>query len=166
MGNLNFETSCQCGPMFFIAVFQQSPALLPQPDMLVSKQKFSRRDKRIVIIFGSHRPGAPALQKHFWGCLLVAGKCWVGDLGFHSRQYVLSGTETFPLISFTYLCSPLSPLTVISQALHVIHSLTVHVCTTDPSKPSFLSTLFPFIFLIRISLSASGNWKFRYNLPA
>lgn len=144
----------------------QSPALLPQPYRLVSKQKFSHRDKRRVIIIGYHAPGAPALQKHFCGCLLAAGKYWVGDLGFHSQQYAPSGTEAFPLIYSIYFCSLLSPLTVISRALHFIHSLVAHLCTTDPGQTSFLSILFPFSFLTQISLSASGNWTFQYNPPA
>lgn len=146
----------------------QSPALLPQPYSPASKQQFSCKDKRIVVIIGYRPPGAQALQKHFCGCLLAARKCWARDLGFHSQQYALSGTEAFSLISFIYFCSPLSPLTVISQSLRFIHSLIVHLCTTDPCQTSFLSTLFPFSFLTQIcsqhlaigsfTLIPSPNW--------
>lgn len=76
-----------------------------------AKKMFSHKDKRIVIIIGYHPPGVPALQQHFCGSLWAAGKCWARDLGFHSQQYTPPGTETFPLISFIYSWTPLSPLT-------------------------------------------------------
>lgn len=84
---------------------------------------------------------------------------WVSFPAIRSVKYRQFPPNFFHL----FLLSTLS--SVISQALHFIHSLMVHLCTVDPAQTSF-STLFTFSFLTEMSLSASGGWKFQYNLPA
>lgn len=146
--------SVQCY-VLYCCLSAQSPVLLPQPSRLQQKKKFSHKDKRIVTIIGYHPPGVPALLKHFCGSLWAVGKCWARDLGFHSQQYTLPGTDTFPLISFIYSWTPLSPLTRFSRPFT---SFTVTYPVKIPS-----SIFFSLSFLTQISLSTSGNWNFQNN---
>lgn len=77
-----------------------------------------------------------------------------GNLGLILSN-VLSGTEGFSLISFTYFCSPLSPLIVISQVFHFVRSLIIDLYAMDCGQTPFLPVLFPLSLLS--NLSAAGN---------